>query len=55
MAQEDQHIAKYYLEKNTEAESKRMEEEAAAAHQREIDKVWKAMLAEDAEEKKRVI
>ena len=32
MAQEDQHIAKYYLEKNTEAESKRMEEEAAAAH-----------------------
>jgi len=32
-----------------------MEEDAKATREREIDKMWKAMMLEDAEEKKRVI
>ena len=32
-----------------------MEEDAKGNHEREIDKMWKAMQLEDAEEKKRVI
>jgi len=32
-----------------------MEEEAKSTHEREIDKMWKAMLLEEAEEKKRTI
>ena len=32
-----------------------MEEDARSTREREIDKMWKAMMLEDAEEKKRVI
>lgn len=46
---------KYYLERMTAIESSRMEEEAKESHEREIDKMWKAMVLEDSEEKKRII
>jgi len=32
-----------------------MEEEAKSTREREIDKMWKAMMMEDGEEKKRII
>ena len=55
MGDEDRQLLKYYLERETAFESARMEEEAKSNREREIDKVWKAMMLEDAEEKKRVI
>lgn len=55
MGAEDQQLMKYYLERMTAIESSRMEEEAKESHEREIDKMWKAMLLEDSEEKKRII
>ena len=55
MGDEDRQLLKYYLERETAFESARMEEEAKSTREREIDKVWKAMMLEDAEEKKRVI
>ena len=55
MRSEDQQLAKFYLERETANEQLRMEEDAKATREREIDKMWKAMMLEDAEEKKRVI
>ena len=55
MRDEDQAVAKFYLEKDTRIEQGRMEEEARWTREREIDKMWKALEAEDAEEKKRMI
>lgn len=55
MGLEDQKLQKYYLEQETAIEQRRMEEEAKSTREREIDKMWKAMMAEDAEEKKRLI
>lgn len=55
MGDEDRQLLKYYLERETAFESARMEEDAKSTREREIDKVWKAMMLEDTEEKKRVI
>ena len=55
MGAEDQALAKYYLELETKKEQERMEEEAKSTRSREIDKMWKAMQIENAEEKKRQI
>ena len=55
MGSEDQKLAKYYLEEETKNEQFRMEEEAKSTREREIDKMWKAMQVENAEEKKRLI
>ena len=55
MGNEDQKLAKYYLEEETKNEQFRMEEEAKSTREREIDKMWKAMQVENAEEKKRLI
>ena len=55
MGDEDRQLLKYYLERETADESARMEEEAKSTREREIDKVWKAMMLEDTEEKKRII
>ena len=55
MGAEDQKLAKYYLEEETKNEQFRMEEEAKSTREREIDKMWKAMQVENAEEKKRLI
>ena len=55
MGDEDRRLLKYYLERETAIESNRMEEEAKSNREREIDKMWKAMQIEDAEEKKRII
>ena len=55
MGDEDRQLLKYYLERETADESARMEEEAKSTREREIDKVWKAMMLEDSEEKKRII
>ena len=55
MGLEDQKLQKYYLEQETAIEQRRMEEEAKSTREREIDKMWKAMMTEDAEEKKRLI
>jgi phage terminase large subunit-like protein len=55
MGEEDQRITKYYLQKETIKEQLRMEEEAKDTREREIEKMWKAMMTEDEEEKKRII
>ena len=55
MRDEDHAIAKYYLEKDTQFEQGRMEEEAKDTREREIEKMFRAMEMEDAEEKKRTI
>ena len=55
MREEDQGLAKYYLEAETRQEQNRMEEEAKSTREREIDKMWRAMQLEDEEEKKRTI
>ncbi len=55
MRDEDQRITKYYLEKETKKQQLRMEDEAKSTREREIDKMWKAMMAEDEEDKKRMI
>ena len=55
MREEDHQLTKYYLERETANEQTRMEEEAKITREREIDKMWKAMMIEDEEEKKRVI
>ena len=55
MRAEDQQLAKYYLEEETAKEQNRMEEEAKSTREREIEKIWKAMLLEKDEEKKRLI
>lgn len=48
-------MTKYYLERETVQEQGRMEEEAKVTREREIEKMYKAMMMEDGEEKKRVI
>jgi len=55
MGAEDQQITKHYLVKETIREQGRMEEEAKSTREREIDKMWKAMMTEDEEDKKRMI
>ena len=55
MGTEDQQLTKYYLEHETAQEQVRMEDDAKSTREREIDKMWKAMLLEEAEEKKRTI
>ena len=55
MRDEDHQLTKYYLEQETANEQARMEEDAQMTREREIDKMWKAMMLEDDEEKKRVI
>ncbi len=55
MGAEDHSLQKYYLEKETFGERKRMEEEAKDTRSNEIDKMWKAMQAEDKQEKARLI
>ena len=55
MGSEDQQLSKYYLERETDHEQRRMEEEAKSTREREIDKMWKAMQLEESEEKKRII
>ena len=55
MRGEDHQLTKYYLEKEAMNEQIRMEEEAKITREREIDKIWRAMMIEDEEEKKRVI
>ena len=55
MRSEDHQLTKYYLEKEAMNEQVRMEEEAKITREREIDKIWRAMMIEDEEEKKRVI
>jgi len=55
MREEDHALQKHYLEKETRVEQANMEEEAKSTREREIDKMWKAMQLEDAEEKKRTI
>ena len=55
MREEDHALQRYYLEAETRIEQNNMEEEAKSAKEREIEKIWKAQLLEDAEEKKRTI
>ena len=55
MGEEDRKLLKYYLERETAIEQGRMEEETRGTREREIDKMWRAMQLEDAEEKKRII
>ena len=55
MRGEDHALQRLYLERETRNEQLRMEEEAKDNQQREIDKMWKAMQMEEAEEKKRTI
>ena len=55
MREEDHALQKFYLQQETRNEQNNMEEEAKSTHEREIDKMWKAMLLEEAEEKKRTI
>ena len=55
MGEEDQKLAKFYLEVETKKEQVHMEEEAKSTRKREIDKMWRAMQVENAEEKKRLI
>ena len=55
MGTEDQQLTKHYLEHETRLEQDRMEEDAKSTREREIDKMWKAMMLEDGEEKKRII
>ena len=55
MREEDHALQKFYLQQETRIEQNNMEEEAKSTHEREIDKMWKAMLLEEAEEKKRTI
>lgn len=55
MGDEDQKITKHYLEKETIREQFKMEDEAKSTREREIDKMWKAMMTEDEEDKKRMI
>lgn len=55
MREEDHALKKFYLQQETRNEQNNMEEEAKSTHEREIDKMWKAMLLEEAEEKKRTI
>ena len=55
MGLEDTQLQKLYLEQDTRREQARMEEEAKDQRSREIDRIWKAMQAEDAEEKQRLI
>ena len=55
MRDEDHQLTKYYLERETATEQIRMEDDAKTTREREIDKIWKAMLIDDEVEKKRVI
>ena len=55
MRGEDHALQRLYLERETRNEQVRMEEEAKDNQQREIDKMWRAMQIEEAEEKKRTI
>ena len=55
MRGEDHALQRLYLERETRNEQVRMEEEAKDNQQREIDKMWRAMQLEDAEDKKRTI
>lgn len=55
MREEDHGLQKFYLERETKIEQARMEEEAKTTREREIEKMWRAILQEDAEEKKREI
>ena len=55
MREEDHQLTKFYLERDTAKEQNRMEEDAQITREREIDKMWKTMMQEDEEEKKRVI
>ena len=55
MLDEDEKLHAMYLKEETKDEQGRMEEEARWTREREIDKMWKALEAEDAEEKKRMI
>ena len=55
MRGEDHALQRLYLERETRNEQLRMEEEAKDNQQREIDKMWRAMQIEEAEEKKRTI
>ena len=55
MGEEDSKLLKYYLERENAFEQARMEEEAISFRTREIDKMFKAMMLEEGEEKKRVI
>lgn len=55
MRGEDQQLTKYYLERETAEEQDRMEDDAKVTREREIDKMWRAMMMEEGEEKKRTI
>ena len=55
MREEDHALQKFYLQQETRNEQNNMEDEAKSTHEREIDKMWKAMLLEETEEKKRTI
>jgi len=55
MRDEDHALQKFYLQSETRHEQGEMEEEAKFTYEREIDKMWKAMMLEEAEEKKRTI
>lgn len=55
MGSEDRELTKYYLDKETDNEQKRMEEETKAQRSHEIEKMWKAMQVEEGEEKQRLI
>ena len=55
MGDEDKALTKYYLQKETENEQKRMEEETKAQRSHEIEKMWRAMQVEDRDEKQRMI
>lgn len=55
MREEDHQLQKYYLEKETNRQMMKMEEEAKETRSREIEKQWKAIMLEDEEEKKRQI
>jgi len=55
MGSEDHGLQKFYLEKETRIEQGRMEEEAKDTRINEIEKMWRAMQAEDVQEKARLI
>lgn len=55
MREEDHALQKFYLQQETRNEQNNMEDEAKSTHEREIDKMWKAMLLDETEEKKRTI
>ena len=55
MRDEDQQLTKHYLERETADEQYRMEEDAKSSRGREIDKMWRAMMMEEGEEKKRAV